>query len=85
MLRFLTKAGHYTVEHLRLNRMQLVNHRLRQAEVLGKCRELRTLIQDFRIPPHLADRIREELATIENWYNSPRPPYEPGDLAANKV
>ena len=80
ILRFLTNAGKYTLEHLRLNRQQLVNHRRRQTDVLEKCREVRDLVDSLSIRVDLAKRIREQLEQIERFYTDPPIPYEPENL-----
>lgn len=82
VLRSLTNVGEYTLEHLRLNRRQLVVHRQRQAEVRHKCREARALLDSAAIPPVLAGQIRRKLDEIERSYTDPPIPYEPADLTS---
>lgn len=76
----LTKSGKYTVEHLRLNRRQLVHHRRRQVEAIAQCRAVRKLLENSEIPEGAVHKIREQIDQIEKYYLDPAVPYEPADL-----
>ena len=79
-LRPYTKVGKYTIEHLRLNRRQLVNHRQEQENALAQCRILRELLETCEIPESVFHKIREQLDQIEKYYADPSAPYESADL-----
>lgn len=79
-LRVHTPAGHYTVEHIWLDRPQLNKHRLRQIEMKRKWQECRGLLEAKNIPAEWLARARQLMDEIEREYLNPAPPYEPDDL-----
>jgi uncharacterized protein (TIGR02646 family) len=80
-LRALTRAGEYSIAHIRLNREQLKRHRRRQTEVRKKVAELRSLIERPGLPAGYVSGVREIIGQIEREYLNPAPPYEVEDLA----
>jgi hypothetical protein len=70
-----TRAGEYTLKHLRLNRRQLRQHRTRLIEARTNLESLRAVLTRVEVPPDLALRASEQLAAIEKEYFNPDVPY----------
>lgn len=79
-LRALTPAGHYTVEHIWLDRPQLNKHRRRQLELKRKWQECRDLLGATSAPAEWLAKARQLMDEIQREYLDPAPPYEPADL-----
>jgi hypothetical protein len=75
ILASLTRAGEYTLKHLRLNRTQLCQHRKRLIDARKSLESLRSELGRVEVPAELALRVLEQSAMVEKEYFNPDVPY----------